>query len=379
MKKNISLIFLILFSVFLPRTSSAAWPDFTPLIPFSSQFCPMCVAPAISTAMSYYEQGEALKDDLEKYTDVTVIKQMATSYASKMGITAFNRFTQKKDKKKRVISHARTIEDSTVADVTDEVSVRSAFIKLFLQYPSQKTQTKQAYEILGRQLKMDTTLEMYITAVEMEKELYGTTTDGETIKSLENVGMLKQIDLIESCLVKGENCDIVGLKSCQEKIGSGEDDTREDQVCFWNSALQAERLYDSIMRDNLFLAAMHAQYKAVMGINQMVKIKEYEEESITDDKINAISNVIINSSHTNNDASITVDEDLPLPEPIDRVYDPKTGLCKGSANDATFSTCTEGNYFNIDGSVLYSCNSEGICTINSDYVNNADVSDMLAD
>ena len=295
MKKIIFAVYLVLFSAFLPRNSYAAWPDFTPLIPFSPQFCPMCVAPAVSNAISYYERGVALKDDLEKYTDMTVVKQMATSYVSKMGVTTFNRLTQDKHKKKRVISHARTIENSTVADVTDEVSVREAFKKLFLQYPSRKAQTKQAYEIMGRQLKMDTTLEMYITAVEMEKELYGSVTEGETIKSLENVGMLKQIDLIESCLVKGENCEIVGLKSCQEKIGSGDDDTREDQVCFWNSALQAERLYDSIMRDNLFLAAMHAQYKAVMGINQMAKIKEFEEE--TDASItNNISNIVNNET-----------------------------------------------------------------------------------
>ena len=197
-----------------------------------------------------------------------------------MGVTAFNKWKQKKDNRRKIISYARTIKDSTIADLTDEAAVKDAFVKLFMQYPSKKGRTKEAYKTLGEQLKMDTTLEMYLTAVEMEKELYGKSEeqDGSDTRKMEDLGMLRQIDMIEKCLVEGENCEEIGLNSCQEQAGSGEDDTKEDQVCFWNSALQAEKLYDTIMKYNLMLVAMHAQYQAVMGINKMAQIREYEEE-----------------------------------------------------------------------------------------------------
>lgn len=281
MKKIIYSISVLLTSVFFTRSAYAVWPDLTPVIPFSPQFCVMCIPPAISVAVSYYDQVVELKEDLEKYTDMTTLKQMAVSYAFKMGTTSFNKWRQDRNTRERGVEHARVIEKSKIADMKDETSVKNAFVKLFLQYPSNKANTREAYRSIGNQLKMDTTLEMYITAVEMEKKLYGNTpSSGENTKNKnwEDLGMLKQIDLIESCLVGGENCDIVGLSSCQESAGKGADETKEDQACFWNSAIQAEKLYDEIMRNNLLLITMLAQYKAVMGIEELAKIKEYEEE-----------------------------------------------------------------------------------------------------
>ncbi|MBR6355458.1 MAG: hypothetical protein IKR92_01260 [Alphaproteobacteria bacterium] len=286
MKKIVYSICVLLTSLFFTRNAHAIWPDFTPAIPFSPQLCVMCIPPAISVAVSYYDQAMQLKEDLQKYTDITTLKQMAASYVSKMGTTAFNKWRQSKNTRDRGISYARTIEDSKIADLKDEASVKNAFVKLFMQYPSDKSRTKAAYKTIGEQLKMDTTLEMYLTAVEMEKKLYGNTKAGKESndsKNMEDLGLLKQIDLFESCLVQGENCDIVGLNSCQEKSGGGSDDTKEDQACFWNSALQAEKLYDEIMRYNLFLITMHAQYQAVTGIDILAKIKEYDAEKKGED------------------------------------------------------------------------------------------------
>lgn len=290
MRKIIYSISVFLTCAFFTRSAHAIWPDFTPVIPFSPQLCVMCIPPAISVAVSYVDQVKELRDDLKKYTDMTVLKQMAISYAAKMGTTAFNKWKQNKDKQRKLVSYARTIKDSNLADLTDEASVKDAFVKLFLQYPSEKARTNEAYKSLGEQLKMDTTMEMYLTALEMEKELYGKSekqdgSDADT-KNMEDLGMLRQIDLIESCLVEGKSCDEIGLTSCQEKAGSGDDDTKEDQVCFWNSALQAEKLYDTIMKYNLMLVAMHAQYQAVMGINKMAKIREFvkEKDSKKEDK-----------------------------------------------------------------------------------------------
>ena len=280
MRKIICFVFVLLTGIISPCKTYAVWPDFSPLLPFSSQFCPMCIPPAIGVAVSYVDQVKALREDLNKYTDMTLLKQMATSYAANMGSTAFNKWKQKKDNRRKMIKYARTIKDSSIADLRDEASVKDAFVKLFMQYPSKKTRTKEAYKTMGEQLKMDTTLEMYLTAVEMEKELYGNSEGqvGSETKSMEDLGMLRQIDMIESCLLENKNCEEIGLKSCMEQKGSGPDDTKEDQVCFWNSALQAEKLYDTIMKYNLMLVAMHAQYQAVSGINQMAQIREYEEE-----------------------------------------------------------------------------------------------------
>ena len=279
MKKIIYSISVLLTSMFFMRSANAMWPDFTPAIPFAPQLCVMCIPPAISVAISYYDQVVEVKEDLKKYTDMTTLKKMAVSYVSKMGKTAFNRWRESKNSKSRGIAYARTIEECKVADVKSEESVRDAYIKLFMQYPSDKVKTNEAYRTIGDQLKMDTTLEMYLTAVELEKKLYGNTKNAKgnnNSKNMEDLGWLKQIDLIESCLVQGENCDVVGLNSCQEKTGNSSDDTKEDHACFWNSALQAEKFYDEIMRSNLLLIAMDTQYRAVLGINNLAKIMEYK-------------------------------------------------------------------------------------------------------
>ena len=119
------------------------------------------------------------------------------------------------------------------------------------------------YEDNSKQLSMDTTLEMYITARELNKEL---------------TTMMAQLDKIENCLVAGEDCTEMGLgsKDCQSE-------GKEDKVCIWNNALAAVRIYDKIMRYNEFLTAMNAQYNAVRSIGGTAKIKEYvEEEFILD-------------------------------------------------------------------------------------------------
>lgn len=285
MKKLTYLIAVLLSSTFMTRNANAFWPDLTPLIPIAPQFCPMCTPPAVMTALGYVKQVKAIKDDLTKFTDMTQLKQMATSYLPSLGATSLNSWRQKDAAKKKVISFSRTIEECSVADITKEESVKEAFIKLFLQYPSKKNKIKAAYEEMGEQLKMDTTLEMFITAKEMEKELLGKEPGKEiepTAQNLADLGILKQIDLIESCLVEGKNCDVIGLDACVEsKKGSNSEEgpeNDEDNVCYWNSALQAEKFYDAVMRYNEFLVSMHAQYQAVMGIERLAKIREYKQK-----------------------------------------------------------------------------------------------------
>ena len=78
MKKIVYSICVLLTSLFFTRNAHAIWPDFTPAIPFSPQLCVMCIPPAISVAVSYYDQAMQLKEDLQKYTDITTLKQMAS-------------------------------------------------------------------------------------------------------------------------------------------------------------------------------------------------------------------------------------------------------------------------------------------------------------
>ena len=133
-------------------------------------------------------------------------------------------------------------------------------IERFFQYPSAKLKNNQEYEKIGEQFKIDTTLEMYIIAREMEKEIEQ---------------KLKQLEQIESCILRGEDCEAAGFKAEENCENSKE---QEDELCLWRANLMVAQLYDQMMWYNEFLAAMQAQYQAVMGIGTQVKIREYQEE-----------------------------------------------------------------------------------------------------
>lgn len=259
--KNISRI-LILGSVLFFRPAEAAiFPDYTPLLPVAPQICAQCTPAAISTVTSTIDQINAMEEKLKGANLIKMVQQSATSYAVELGKSKFNALKQKITQKKKVVSASRVIEDSTLTvagNISDEGKVKEAFITLFMQYPSKNGSKMKQYEENSKQLSMDTTLEMYITARELNKEL---------------TTMMAQLDKIENCLVAGEDCTELGLgsKDCQSE-------GKEDKVCIWNNALAAVQIYDKIMRYNEFLTAMNAQYNAVRSIGGTAKIKEYVEE-----------------------------------------------------------------------------------------------------
>lgn len=249
---------------------------------------------------------------LSGVTDVTRIKQLATKYIANLGSGLFNLLQQNEKKKNKVISYSRTIENCKVLEIPDEngakkkvrledpAMIKKAFKRLFFQYPSKNNQTKYAYAQQGEQLKMDTTIEMFITAKEMQKELRGREIElwGEPLNfsddnldeklssvSMKDLSMMSQLRLYEICMATNEHCDIVKLSSCAgsddqggDNEGSGSGDN-EDMVCFWNSAIKAEKLYDTIMIYNQYVIAMLAQYRSVMGISSIAKIKEAQDEA----------------------------------------------------------------------------------------------------
>ncbi len=171
---------------------------------------------------------------------------------------------------KKVTSASRLIEESKKVDLNSEADVQKAFVELFLQHPSGKQKTNDEYEKIGEQFKIDTTLEMYIIAREMEKEIEQ---------------KLQQIDKIESCITMGEDCDAAGFDESENCENSKEE---EDGLCLWRADLMVARLYDQIMWYNEFLLAMDAQYNAVMSIGTAVKIRENEEEKTEEEQTSAL-------------------------------------------------------------------------------------------
>ena len=281
MIKKIQLILVWIISLLISKNAVAiAHPDYTPLIPISYQLCPTNYVPVLQRTWEYVEFADRLQNDLTKYTDVTALKQTFNSYLSTMGNTFLNSLMQKAAQRNKVVSYSRTIKESKIADVNSEQSVKSAYVKLFLQYPSNKNSIKTAYRDKGEQLKIDTVLEMFVTSSEMSKELYGddslykTINSAETNVDIEKIGMIGQLAELEKCLLgdKEQNKDIcskLGIKTCE-----GEN---EDNMCFWNSAVQVAKMYDKFMRYNEYLIAMQAQYQAVKAIETLARIKDYEK------------------------------------------------------------------------------------------------------
>lgn len=314
MKKKIAyFISVLLTCTCLNRNAQALWPDLTPLIPFSPQFCVMCIPPAIGMLYSTIDQVKNTKDRLTEMTDVTKIKQKFSSYTASLGNTALNYFTQKLSAKKKVAAASRAIMDSKRegVDVRKEDSIRADFINLFLQYPSDKSKIMHAYQQKGRDLKLDMALEMYITASEMYKDLCGEKGKGcEIVASqrddpnaldsfngdLKKSGSMLQLSMMESCLMEGKYCDKLGIESCEQsedgesegkKSESSEQPSEseggnEDKVCHWKNALNVALAYKKIMRDNEYLVQMQNQYNAVLGIDTLARIKSAEEKQ-TDD------------------------------------------------------------------------------------------------
>lgn len=261
MKKFICIVSFAFCAIFSRLAQAGAWPDFSPLLPMSPQFCLQCLPSTISTVSTTISKTQSTVKNFDGAKMLTMVGQSAQSYGLDLGKSKFNSLRQKVTARKKVVSYSRTIENSslTVAgNIEDEGKVKEAFIQLFLQYPSKNGRIKGNYAANGQQFIKDSTLEMYVTAREMNKELRA---------------MLVELDNIEKCLVAGEDCSEEGM----EQYNCQKEDT-EDKVCLWRNALTAVRIYDKIMRYNEFLTAMNAQYNAVKSINQRAKIKEFKKE-----------------------------------------------------------------------------------------------------
>ena len=328
------ILFLLICTLLGTAANATMPPDESPNDPSPNTQANLNGAPSeLAILTSALKEAVIMRESLDSVTNVTRTRQIYDKYKANMGQTILNWFSKKFLKKRsKIITYSRTIEDCKKLKVANEYgieelvkadnehNVQKAFKKLFFQYPSKKNQTKYAYAQQGEQLKMDTTLEMFIIAKEMQKELAGDEIklfgeplvipdDDNEAKNkeiekkldgvpIEKLSMVNQLKLYEKCLVGNQFCDYIKVTSCNGNDDTGDDTGKEadmlgykdggsvteehkneDMVCFWNSAIKAENLYDTVMRNNEFLVAMLAQYRAVIGISTLAKIREYEEES----------------------------------------------------------------------------------------------------
>lgn len=291
MKKLVYIMSVFLTGMFLTvNRAHAMFGDFTPLIPIAPQLSPVGMPSSIVVAVKYVKQAKQIRDTLAQYQDVSKIKQLFSKYFAKLGAGAFSSLRQSAAARKKVVSYSRTIEESTVADIHDEASVKDAFENMFLEYPSAKDDVKVLYKDKGEQFKIDTTLELFISAKEMAKELYGE----ENATDIDKIGMIELVNRFENCLMSDEGCDELEIETCdtgEKNSAEGQqtsDDTgeegEEDNVCFWNNALKVVRIYNKLLRYNEYLVAMQAQYRAAMSIDGAAKIKEFKPEEEKESK-----------------------------------------------------------------------------------------------
>lgn len=269
MRKLVYKIFLVLLCISYAHTSKAfVWFDYTPLIPVAPQICAMCTPSAITEVATAIDQVEQMRQKFEKYKDISKIKQALVSYATGIGVTVFNNLRQKLTSKNKVVSTSILLDKKMKVNLNSADEVKDVMEDRFLQYPSKKNSIKAMYQAQGEQLKIDTTIEVYVTVRKLEKELNE---------------QLVELDKIEKCIVGGQDCSGLGMEqyNCQK-------DGQEDEVCLWNNNLKVANIYDSIMRNIEYLGILEAQYQAVMAIGRRPEILEYIEEETKEKKSSAI-------------------------------------------------------------------------------------------
>ena len=260
MKKFIYRILLVMLCTSYANSAKAFIPpfDFTPLIPFAPQICAMCTPSAIAEVTSTIDQVNDMRLKFKEYTNISKIKQALVSYAVGVGMTTFNNMRQKLTGMKKVTSYSITLDEKMKVDLDDEGAVKTVVTERFLQYPSKKSNIKNLYRRQSDQLKIDTTVEVYITVRQMEKDLRE---------------KMAELDKIEKCIVGGEDCSETGMEeyNCQK-------DGQEDEMCLWRNSLTVAQIYDMIMRYNEYIGILEAQYNTVLSIGNRPEILEYIEE-----------------------------------------------------------------------------------------------------
>ncbi len=188
-------------------------------------------------------------------SEVTKLKQEQTkltkSAKEKLSGKVEGLMPSKKDKnkKEKAIPGSKKIAECKIADIEKPSSVKEAFYKLFLAYPSDKEDVKSAYRKKAEEFYQDTIIETYVSSRELEKEL----------DELE-----KNFTQLSPMLVTGEG-------------GNGAE-TGEDNNGTWKNAYTAYDTMNELLKITEELAAMRAQLEAAKAVKNYIMPAAYQKE-----------------------------------------------------------------------------------------------------
>ena len=178
---------------------------------------------------------------------VTKVKQEQTKIAKSVkesvaGTVKGFMPTKKEKNKDRAIPGTRKIAKCKIADIEKPSSVKKAFYKLFLAYPSDKTDVNDAYRQKAYEFYQDTVVETYVSARELEK----------TLDELE-----KRFQELTPSLVTGENT-------------SGGAEKGDDNNGTWKNNYTAYDTMNELLKITEELAAMRAQLEAAYAVRESI-------------------------------------------------------------------------------------------------------------
>ena len=150
------------------------------------------------------------------------------------------------NKEKAPLDGSKTIEESTIADISNPESIRRAMYDLFMVYPSNDEFEREAYTLKAKQFYQDTVIELYTTVRLIEQDF--------------NDNIEKRIATMSQDLLSGEN----GASNTDDENGS------------WKNAYNAYKTMDDLMQILEELTAMKAQYEAVRAIKNNIRPVESE-------------------------------------------------------------------------------------------------------
>lgn len=187
---------------------------------------------------------------------ITKVKQEQTKLTKSVKekvageVEGFMPTKKEQQNKETAVPGSKKIATSKIADIEKPSSVKEAFYKLFLTYPSNKTDVNDAYRQKAKEFYQDTVIEAYVAARELEKEL----------NELE-----QKFKELSPSLVTGENT-------------SNGAEPGDDNNGTWKNAYTAYNTMNELLKITEELAAMRAQLEAAYAVQENIPPKAKDDQ-----------------------------------------------------------------------------------------------------
>ena len=192
-----------------------------------------------------FEQAQTVKDQV-----IVKVREKITSFKASLS----KYFKKRKNVAEKVPGTKGFAEDSSV-DIYDYDAVKAAFTELFLQYPSDKKEIKDKYELMAQNFYYDTIVEIYTASKQMEKQLDSLREDRDNFAS----GLL------------GDKGSASGDTSTVDP---------EDQNANYYNLYIANKKFNDIIKLTQEVMAMYAQYYAAYAVyTKAVLPAPYDDEA----------------------------------------------------------------------------------------------------